>query len=276
MKIQPIYSFQHHSNYENKNCNYVSLAFSAPSMTGNFFKAKKSSLLKKMFRLITNKKAVSNEIQISPSNTNLKKILSDTSVIEVKNQRAALDTFLRDKSFSKKVQIKNKDNSSIEIFYRKFDPVVHDDRIFADYFDSAKKLVYTTVYDSYRKFDPVVHDDRIFADYFDSAKKLVYTTVYDSNGLKLSQYYVKFNNPKEPISIRRKDFNVAGKLIHEEIKYKNGDITNVDYDLLHKIQRFETLSKDGSKKVLTMSEYSCQSQEFDKYGNEISNNLTTY
>ena len=244
MKIQPIYSFQHHSNYENKNCNYVSLAFSAPSMTGNFFKAKKSSLLKKMFRLITNKKAVSNEIQISPSNTNLKKILSDTSVIEVKNQRAALDTFLRDKSFSKKVQIKNKDNSSIEIFYR--------------------------------KFDPVVHDDRIFADYFDSTKKLVYTTVYDSNGLKLSQYYVKFNNPKEPISIRRKDFNVAGKLIHEEIKYKNGDITNVDYDLLHKIQRFETLRTDGSKKVLTMSEYSCQTQEFDKLGNEISNDLTTY
>ncbi len=244
MKIQPIYSFQHHSNYENKNCNYVSLAFSAPSMTGNFFKAKKSSLLKKMFRLITNKKAVSNEIQISPSNTNLKKILSDTSVIEVKNQRAALDTFLRDKSFSKKVQIKNKDNSSIEIFYR--------------------------------KFDPVVHDDRIFADYFDSAKKLVYTTVYDSNGLKLSQYYVKFNNPKEPISIRRKDFNVAGKLIHEEIKYKNGDVTNVDYDLLHKIQRFETLRTDGSKKVLTMSEYSCQTQEFDKLGNEISNDLTTY
>ena len=244
MKIQPIYSFKHYSNYENKNCNNATFLSSAPSMTGNFFKIKKSSLFKKMISFATAKKSVNNEFKISPSNTNLKKVLSDASVIDVKNQRAALDTFLRDKNFSKKVQIKNKDNLSIEIFYR--------------------------------KFDPVAHDDRIFADYFDSTKKLVYTTVYDSNGLKLSQYYVKFNNPKEPISIRRKDFNVAGKLIHEEIKYKNGDITNVDYDLLHKIQRFETLSKDGSKKVLTMSEYSCQSQEFDKYGNEISNNLTTY
>ena len=161
----------------------------------------------------------------------------------MKNAKAALRTFVKNENFNKKIAVNNSDGS-YELFYR--------------------------------KFDPVSHETRIHSDTYDLKNKLHHTTVYDKNGLKLSQYFVKVNNPKDPVSIRRKDFNVSGKIIHEEIKYKNGETTFIDYDYLRDIQKFETVKPDGTREIITNSKYCSEKQLIDPDGQIIFDNILNF
>lgn len=87
---------------------------------------------------------------------------------------------------------------------------------------------------------------------------------------------MKVNNPKDPVSIRRKDFNVSGKIIHEEIKYKNGETTFIDYDYLRDIQKFETVKPDGTREIITNSKYCSEKQLIDADGQIIFDNILNF
>lgn len=145
--------------------------------------------------------------------------------INVQSEREAIEALKINKNFNGKYIFKNLETTSY--FYKKFDPVTHENRIFADVYSNEK------------------------------SNDLIKTSMYDMNGLKLSEYFVKIGNKKEAISIRRKDFNVQGKLIHEEIKYKNGDISNVDYDVLNGRQTTVINSSSGRvDKITSTKNYS--------------------
>ena len=211
------------------NTGKTSPAFSSVKVKQNIFQRLKNFLHSKL--------SPQHQSYVKEVRTNIANILPTTRPLEAKSQKDALNFFVSNENFSKKVEVKNSKDGSTEIFSR--------------------------------MFDPVSHDMRINADYIDIKGKLHHTTVYDNNGLKLSQYFVKVNNPKEPISIRRKDFDVNGKIVREEIKYKNGDITYVDYDYIYKTQTFKNVSKDGSYNIVVNTPYSSEIQYFDKTGKQI-------
>ena len=211
--------------------------YTAPTMTGiPSQKRIKPGLFQKLKNFINSKLSQKNQNYVKEVKTNIVNILPVTRPIEVKTQKDALKMFVKDEAFSKKVEVKNSKDGSTEIFQR--------------------------------MFDPVSHETRINADYYDIKGKLHHTTVYDHNGLKLSQYFVKFNNPKDPILIRRKDFNVNGKITREEIKYKNGDISYVDYDYFYETQTFKNVSNDGSYEIIKNSKYSTEVWKYDKNGKQ--------
>ena len=237
MKILPItkqYIDKKNNNF-GISCNN-SLVY--PTMTSTNEKVLKSNLFEKIFNYIKSKNSNSQKNII---NNNF--FIKFKRPILVKNKKGAIHSFVKNENFNEKVLVKNSDGS-FELFFR--------------------------------KFDPVSHETRIYSDLYDFSKTLNNTTVYDKNGLKLSQYFVKINNPNEPISIRRKDFNVSGKIIHEEIKYKNGDLTNIDYDYLRDTQTFETLKSNGAKEIVINSKYSFERRVYDKDGNILVNNIMNF
>lgn len=119
----------------------------------------------------------------------------------------------------------------------------------------------------YYQFDPVEHQDRIYADFFDSKKILHHTTVYDLNGLKMSQFYEKPNSSKDPITKRIKIFDVNEKMVHEDINYKNGDIGTVDYDYVMGTNTNKTHFKNGGEEVVVSGKYHTETTITDKDGN---------
>lgn len=237
MKILPAIGFYSDNKKNNLSITHSNNIF-YPTMTSSNVKVSKSNIFSKIYKFFKSKNFTS--LNTSDNITLFKNFRRP---ILVKNKKGALRSFVKNENFNKKVLIKNSDGS-FELFYR--------------------------------KFDPVSHETRIYSDFYDFNKKLNNTTIYDKNGLKLSQYFVKINNSKEPISIRRKDFNVSGKIIHEEIKYKNGDITDIDYDYLKDIQTFKTLKSDGTRDIVINSKYYVIKKVYDKDGNILVDNTMNF
>lgn len=242
MRVENIKNFSYISN-SNKT-NYVSKPCYSPSMTGIAGGKIKPKFMQKLEAFLKSKLSPQQQKYIKETKESVSKVIPAVKPIEAKSRKAALDNFLADDNFSKKVVVRNPENGSHEVFYR--------------------------------MFDAASHEMRINADYFDYKGKLNHTTVYDNNGLKLSEYYIKINDPKDPILIRCKDYNVNGKITREQIKYKNGDITYVDYDYIYKTQTYKTVKSDGSSNVVKNTKYSTEIWNFDKYGAQINYKLIEY
>lgn len=244
MRIENIKNFSYISNSNSSKENYANKYYYSPSMTGISKNKIKSGFTHKIKAFLKSKLSPQQQKYVKEVKESVSKTIPVAKPFEVKSQKEALNMFLADDNFSKKVAVTNPENGSHEIFYR--------------------------------MFDAASHEMRINADYFDYKGKLNHTTVYDNNGLKLSEYYVKINNPKDPILIRRKDYNVNGKITREEIKYKNGDITYVDYDDIFASQTFKTVKPDGSINVVKNTRYSTEIWNFDKYGTQINYKIIEY
>ena len=242
MRIENIKNFSYVSN-SNKT-NYVSKPCYSPSMTGIAGGKIKPKFMQKLEAFLKAKLSPQRQKYIKETKESVSKVIPVVKPIEVKTRKAALDNFLADDNFSKKVVVRNPENGSHEVFYR--------------------------------MFDAASHEMRINADYFDYKGKLNHTTVYDNNGLKLSEYYIKINNPKDPILIRCKDYNVNGKITREQIKYKNGDITYVDYDYLYKTQTYKTVHPDNSHEIIKNSQYATEEWRYDNNGKETFYKLTEF
>lgn len=208
----------------------------SPATTGRLQTNIKPGFFQKLKAFINSKLSLKKQSYVKEVKANIANIMPVTRPIEASSQKKALRMFLDNDKFSKRVEVKNTKDGSIEIFER--------------------------------IFDPVSHEMRINADCFDSKGKLHHTTVYDNNGLKLSQYFIKVNNPKDPILIRRKDFNVNGKITHEEIKYKNGEVTYIDYDYYYEAQTFKNIYNDGSYRITKNTKYASEILDFDKLGKQ--------
>ena len=233
-----------------RECKYSNInSVSKNRQPGNFYPAMKGmsankikpGFFQKLKAFFNSKISPQQQNYVKEIKANINNIIPQTRPLKAVSQKKALKRFLSDEKFSKKVEVKNIKDGSTEIFQR--------------------------------AFDPVSHEMRINADCFDMKGKLHHTTVYDNNGLKLSQYFVKVNNPKDPILIRRKDFNVNGKITREEIKYKNGDITYVDYDYYYNTQTFKNVAADGSYNIVKNSKYVSETWDFDKNGKQINYKL---
>lgn len=236
MRILPVTELRTQKRSNNSNT-HAKMNYSL-AMTAFYSKIKSENVYKKILNYFK-----CSSIPEGIINSNQDEITFVRKPILMKNAKAALRTFVKNENFNKKIAVNNSDGS-----YELFD----------------------------RKFDPVSHETRIHSDTYDLKNKLHHTTVYDKNGLKLSQYFVKVNNPKDPVSIRRKDFNVSGKIIHEEIKYKNGETTFIDYDYLRDIQKFETVKPDGTREIITNSKYCSEKQLIDPDGQIIFDNILNF
>ena len=248
MRIEGIKFNTPHVRSRNSNLKRDIVLASSPSVS---FSGKnlKNSFLQKLEAYITakispQKEDILSEVTQDIIKPDIIKPLPKTPDIIVNNQKKALYTFVRDENFSEKVMVRYPDKGAYEIYER--------------------------------MFDAASHETRINADYYDVKGRLDHTTVYDNNGLMLSKYYVKINNPKDPISIRRKDFNVNGKLTREEIKYKNGDISYADYDDIYNTQTFKNVKSDGSITVVKNTRYASETWRYDKNGNQIDHSITEY
>ncbi len=204
----------------------------------------KPSFFQKLKAFFFKNLSLQQQVYIKQVKTNITNKLPQTQQMKVNTRQDALAIFLYNKSFDKKVKVTNPKDGSTEIFSR--------------------------------TFDPVTHENCIIADYYNLKGKLHHTTVYDEDGLKLSQYFVKINESQDPISIRQKYFNADGKIIKEEIKYKNGDITYADYDYTNNTQTFKNVSKDGSYNIVKSTQYSSEIIYFNKNGEKINYNLLDY
>lgn len=236
MRILPVTELRVQKRSNNSN-SHVKMNYS-PSMTALNKKISSGNVYKKILNYF--------KFRSIPSEINRgaqERCIGLRKPISMKNVKAALHTYVKNENFNKKILVNNADGS-YELFYR--------------------------------KFDPVTHETRINSDTYDLKGKLHHTTVYDKNGLKLSQYFVKINNPKDPVSIRRKDFNVAGKIVHEEISYKSGEITYIDYDYLRETQQFETVKTDGTREIITASKYSSAKRLIGPDGKIISDNILNF
>lgn len=211
------------------------------SFSGKYIK---ENFLKRLESFISSKIIKTETKMVIKAERPLAEVLPAVKPLEVKDHKKALHMYLRDENFSGKVMVKNPKDGSCEIYER--------------------------------RFDAASHETRINADCYDIKGRLHHTTIYDNNGLLLSKYYVKINNPKDPILIRRKDYNVNGKLTREEIKYKNGDVTYVDYDYLYASQTFKTVKPDGSSDVVKNTKYSTEIWNFDKDGKQTNYKLIEY
>lgn len=243
MRIFGITNYSQSTNSQKGACNNGFKCTTNPCFCGNI----KNSFWQKLESYITSKFTNSKDEfvkALKPEGSAITKIAAKAKPIEVKNQQKALHLFLRDENFSKKVIVKNPDDGSYEIYER--------------------------------MFDAASHETRINADYYDIKGRLDHTTVFDNNGLMLSKYYVKINNPKDPILIRRKDYNVIGKITREEIKYKNGDVTYIDYDDLYSTQTYRTVKPDGSSNVIKNSKYASEFWYYDKNGNQLEYKIIEY